>query len=286
MHFDTKHPVNYSKYVPKFLLPIIKKAFLLSLFAWSLLIPSSAFAQTPRQSIDTEGAATLGVARMVETPEKNVKDGSLLSASEKGAILSTIPYDGHVVGVVSRDAAIILSTKASENGVPTISVGTVYILASARDGAIKKGDQLTTSNIPGVAVKATKDGYVVGTALEEVSGTDPKKPDKIAADLDLHYFNSKPTFPGSLSDIFKIALLPTKDSPTPLFKYIVAAIVVISSFVLGFMSFGRTAAKGVEALGRNPAASKIIHLGIILNVSIVVVIVLSGLTVAFLILRL
>jgi F0F1-type ATP synthase membrane subunit c/vacuolar-type H+-ATPase subunit K len=274
--------------MPKLSLKLFEKAFLFGLIVCLLIIshPDAISAQTPKQSSTEEGAATLGVARMVETAEKNVKDGSLLSASEKGAVLSTIPYDGHVVGVVSRDAAIILSTKATENGVPTISVGTVYVLVSARDGEIKKGDQITTSTIAGVAVKATKDGYVVGTALEEASSKDPKNPDKIAVDLDLHYFNSKPTFPGSLSDIFKIALLPTKDSPTALFKYIVAAFVVISSFVLGFMSFGRTAAKGVEALGRNPAASKIIHLGIILNVSIVVVIVLSGLTVAFLILRL
>ncbi len=52
------------------------------------------------------------------------------------------------------------------------------------------------------------------------------------------------------------------------------------------MTFGRTAAKGVEAMGRNPSASKIISLGIIFNVGIVVVIVLAGLSVAFMILRL
>ena len=65
-----------------------------------------------------------------------------------------------------------------------------------------------------------------------------------------------------------------------------AAAVVLASFILAFMTFGRTAAKGVEALGRNPSASRIIHLGIIFNVSIVIVIVLAGLTVAFLILKL
>ena len=251
-----------------------------------LFSPSPAMAQTPPAAQSSEAAATLGVARMIDVKDKNVKDGSVISSGAGGALLSTIPYDGHVIGVVSRDAAIILSTNATENGVPAIATGTVYILVSSQNGAVKKGDLLTTSTIPGVAVKATKDGYVLGTALEDGTSTDPKQQDKIAADLDLHYYNSKPTFPGSLSDIFKLALLPTKDSPTPIFKYIVAAAVVLGSFVLGFLSFGRTAAKGVEALGRNPAASRIIHLGIILNVSIVVIIVLAGLTVAFLILRL
>jgi hypothetical protein len=233
-----------------------------------------------------EGAATLGVARMVEVADKNTKDGTILSTAGGKVGLSNIPYDGHVIGVISRDAAIILSTKTTPNSVPVISNGTVYLLVSSKDGNIKKGDILTTSTIPGTAVKAIKDGYVLGTALEDYENSDPKRIDKIAVDLDLHYFNSKPTFPGTLSDILKLALLPTKEGPTPILKYIVAAAVVLGSFVLAFLTFGRTAAKGVEALGRNPAASRVIHLGIIFNVSIVVVIVMAGLIVAFLILRL
>jgi len=230
-----------------------------------------------------QGAATLGVARIIEVRGKDVKDGSVVSASPKFSILTDVAYDPQVIGVVSRDAAILIDT--SSNGVPVISNGKVYILVSAKNGQVKKGDLLTSSTIPGVAVKADRDGYVLGTALEDAD-PDPKRIDKIAADLDLHYFNSKPTFPGSLSDLLKIVFLPTKDAPSPIFKYIVAAGVLLASIILGFMTFGRTAAKGVEALGRNPSASKIIHLGIIFNIAIVIAIILSGLVVAFLILRL
>jgi F0F1-type ATP synthase membrane subunit c/vacuolar-type H+-ATPase subunit K len=262
----------------------------------SLCFPAVLFAQSPPPAAtitpaaapranNVAGAATLGVARMIAIKDKTVKNGHILSSTDKGAILSSLSYDPQVIGVVSRDAAIILNS-TGESGVPVISVGTVYILVSAKDGPIKKGDLITTSTIPGVAVKALKSGYVLGTALEDYTSNNPKQADLIAAELNLHYFNSKSTLAGTLSDILKIALLPTKDSPTPIFKYIVAAIVVLGSFVLGFVSFGRTAAKGVEALGRNPAASRIIHLGIIFNVGIVVVIVFAGLTVAFLILRL
>jgi F0F1-type ATP synthase membrane subunit c/vacuolar-type H+-ATPase subunit K len=222
---------------------------------------------------------------MIQTKEKNIKDGNILSTSPQGAILANTPGDPQVLGVVSRDAAIILNNSGTD-GVPVISTGTVYVLVSTKEGIIKKGDLITTSTLPGIGVKAVKSGYVLGNALEDYDNPDPKQIDKIAVDLDLHYFNSKPTLLGSLSDIFKIALLPTKDAPAPIFKYIVAAGVVLASFILAFLSFGRTAAKGVEALGRNPSASKIIHLGIIFNVGIVVVIVLASLTVAFLILRL
>jgi F0F1-type ATP synthase membrane subunit c/vacuolar-type H+-ATPase subunit K len=230
--------------------------------------------------------ATLGVARAIEFEDKDVKDGSIISSSDSGAVLSTIPYDPHVVGVVARDSAIVISSAGIQDGIPVISDGQVYILVSSREGPIKKGDLLTTSTIPGVAVKAVQSGYVLGYALEDYDDSDPEKIEKIAADLNLHYFNSKPTFPGSLTDIFKLALLTVREGPSSLFKYLVAALVVLGSFTLGFLTFGRTAAKGVEALGRNPAARGIIYLGIIFNVSIVIIIVLAGLTVAFLILRL
>lgn len=233
-----------------------------------------------------DGAGTLGVAQLVGVQGKDIKDGSIISSSPKGNTLSNIPYDSQIIGVVSRDAAIIINASNLQNGVPVISSGTVYILVSTKNGPIKKGDMLTTSTIPGVAVKAIKDGYVLGTALDAYDNPNASRIGEIAADLNLHYFNTKPNFVGTLSDIFKIALLPTKNSPTPIFKYIVAAMVVLGSFVLAFLSFGRTAAKGVEALGRNPAASKIIHLGIIFNVAIVGMIVMAGLVVAFLILRL
>ncbi len=241
---------------------------------------------TPGKVQDVNGAATFGIARMIEIKDKNIKDGTILSTSKDGTIPANTPYDPQVIGIVSRDAGIIFTNTNNKNAVPVISTGTVYILVSSKTGAIKKGDLLTTSTIPGVAIKAIMDGYVLGTALEDYNNTDPKKIDKIAMELDLHYFNSKPTLLGSLSDILKIAFMSTKESPAPIFKAIVAALIVMGSFVLGYMTFGRSAAKGVEALGRNPAASRTIHLGIILNAIIVCVIVLAGISIAFLILRL
>lgn len=274
----------------------MKKLLFLFLFVYLFIgllayLPTFAFAQTPSNTPPPDNVnpavAGLGVAHMVELKDKDVKDGNILSASQQGAILSNIPYDSQVLGVVSRNAGIIVSTTGDDNTtVPVIADGTLYVLVSSQQGAIKKGDQIATSTMPGVGVKAVKSGYVLGSALEDYANPDPKKSGLIAVSLSLHYFNSKPTFVGTLTDIFKIALLPTKDSPAPIFKYIVAALVVLGSLALGFISFGRTAAKGVEALGRNPAASGVIHLGIIFNVAIVVVIAAAGLVVAFLILRL
>lgn len=262
--------------------------FILSLLlVLVFLAGKTSYAQTPTTvSVSSDIEATLGVARMIEVNEENIPDGSILSAGPAGAILTIVPYDSQILGVVSRNAAIVLNNTTSENAVPVISTGTVYVRVSSLEGDIKKGDLLASSVIPGVAVKAVKDGFVLGSALEDYSNSNTEAVASIAASLDLHYFNSKPVFPGNLSDVFKLILLPTKEGPGPIFKYIMAGVVILGSMVLGFMSFGRAAAKGVEALGRNPSASKIIHLGIIFNVAIVVAIALAGLVVAFLILRL
>jgi hypothetical protein len=266
----------------------MRKIFLLpTLLLFFLSTVNYSYAQaTNNPAKQVEGAATLGVAHLVEVKDKNVKDGSIVSASLNGATLSIAPYDSQVMGIVSRDAAIILNSSGVKSGVPIISVGTVYVLVSTQQGSIKKGDKITTSTVAGVGVKATKDGYILGEALEDYVNTNKKTVDKIAVNLSLNYFNARPTFGGTLTDIFKFALLPTKEGPSPIFKYAVAAAVVILSLVLGFISFARTAAKGVEALGRNPSASRIINLGIIFNVFVVIAIALAGLAVAFLILRL
>lgn len=254
------------------------------------LIQTPVFAQSPSQGNTSdqsvEGAAAVGIAHMVHVDTANLQDGSILSAAPGGGVPSTKPYDSQVLGVVARNAGIVLSSNDDPQSVPVISDGTAFVLVSSQQGNIKKGDLVTTSTIKGVGVKETESGYVLGNALEDYSSTDPKKVGKIAVDLNLHYFNAKPTLAGTLTDILKIALLPTSNSPSAIFKYVVAAIVVLGSFVLGFLTFGRTAAKGVEALGRNPSASAVIHLGIILNVIIVIAIVLAGLAVAFLIVRL
>jgi len=54
--------------------------------------------------------------------------------------------------------------------------------------------------------------------------------------------------------------------------------------LLGFVAFGRVAGRGVEALGRNPLAARVIQLGIFLNVFITVAIIAAGILVAILIL--
>jgi len=75
-----------------------------------------------------------------------------------------------MIGVISVDPAIILGEKGKENLRAVALVGRVPVKVTTKNGEIKVGDYLTSSDIPGVAMKATKPGRVIGIALESYSG--------------------------------------------------------------------------------------------------------------------
>jgi hypothetical protein len=95
------------------------------------------------------------------------------------------------------------------------------------------------------------------------------------------------SFVGSRSNLvanIRQALSSPIVSPLDSLRYLLAFIIAIISFALGFIYFGRVVRTGVEAIGRNPLASRIIQATIFVNILITIVIVLTGLAIAVLIL--
>jgi hypothetical protein len=91
--------------------------------------------------------------------------------------LSDHPYDKRVAGIVSGAGGIkpglTLSQEGLIEGGQNVAIsGRVYALADASNGPINPGDLLTTSNIPGHAMKATdKDhwhGAIIGKAMSSL----------------------------------------------------------------------------------------------------------------------
>ncbi|TSC90891.1 MAG: polymorphic outer membrane protein [Parcubacteria group bacterium Licking1014_17] len=100
---------------------------------------------------------------------------SLDTASNLAAYvrLSSGSYDRDVLGVISDTGALSLGTRDS-NTVNVAVNGRTAINVSLDGGSVKKGDYLTSSSVPGVAMKAASSGKIIGTALEDFDGTDPK----------------------------------------------------------------------------------------------------------------
>jgi len=89
-----------------------------------------------------------------------------------------------------------------------------------------------------------------------------------------------------LSGLFKFVDPDEYEEPTLAFKYVLSSLVILLSLILGFMSFTRLARSGVEAIGRNPLAGRLITFGIALNVVITVIIIGAGVMIAYYILLL
>lgn len=143
--------------------------------------------QDPAYKLDVRGTAATDVlvirggADLAEpfcvADKKKAPPGALMVIDEKnpGRLkLSSRPYDKRVAGVVSGagglNPGLTLTQKGiAEGGAQVALTGRVYALADTSNGPIKPGDMLTTSSLPGHAMKATDRtrsyGAVIGKAM-------------------------------------------------------------------------------------------------------------------------
>ncbi|MGI5828236.1 MAG: hypothetical protein ACOX6V_04440 [Patescibacteria group bacterium] len=265
--------------------------------AWFLLLPLFLFICFVSIFPVSAQDLSLGIAQYYSITDENVKGGHIISADQDGYHLSNDQYDVGIIGVVSDNPAISLKPRESEeNQHPVIAVGKSYVIVNGTGGPIELGDLITSSDTPGVGVKASKRGFVIGSALGSFNPENPTDEGKVLVSLDLHFsmlglgdrFGEEGGGGLSLKDrmaeIYSLSAIAAYEEPSKVFKYVLAGFVVLVSILFSFFTFGRTAKNGIEAFGRNPLAGKLIGIGMVLNVSIAVVIVLSGVGVAYLIL--
>ena len=89
---------------------------------------------------------------------------------------STHAYQNQVIGIISTKPGFILNSDATPNEsypyrYPLALQGRVPVKVTSQNGSIKAGDALTSSPIPGVAMKATGSGQIIGKALESYDGS-------------------------------------------------------------------------------------------------------------------
>lgn len=230
-----------------------------------------------------------GVAIYATIPDKNVKNGDIVETNGKGFKLANTEYTSQIAGVVVLDPAVSIDLTNSNKSYPIVSTGTALANVNTQNGPIKVGDLITTSKTAGIGMRATKPGYVIGTAQEKYEEKDTKRIGSILVSLDTQY--AYPPAAGGTGgtkflEVFNLTAAASYQQPSVFIKYAIAALIVIATFVIGFLTFGRIASNGITALGRNPLAARIIQIGIVFNVLIALAIVFSGLFLAYLIIRL
>ncbi len=219
-----------------------------------------------------------GIAVSVQIIDRNVVEGDVVSLSSKGFVLSKQAYDPNIFGVVVRDPAIAFESN-QKNSYPVVSEGKVLMRVTTANGKIKKGDLLTSSMKPGVAEKATESGFVVATALGDYGDS---KDGRILVVLSLGNGTVSTGGQGNLLKTFNYLMSAPYLSPMGTLRYLFAAIMVILSFVVAVGYFGRISSLGIEALGRNPLAARMILFSIVIHVLLALVIVGVGIAVGYL----
>jgi hypothetical protein len=111
-----------------------------------------------------------------------VSPGEVVSAAGSQSVKkSSTPYDQGIIGIASSHPAALIDQGTFKVGVdqnkfnsnkPWVALaGRVPVKVTAENGDIAPGDPLTSSSTPGVAMKATKSGPIIGKALEGYGGS-------------------------------------------------------------------------------------------------------------------
>ncbi|MGH9857355.1 MAG: hypothetical protein ACRD4B_05865, partial [Acidobacteriota bacterium] len=183
--------------------------------------------------------ATVQAADLAENyiSSQQLEPGDLVipeSLSNSLAIVkATTAYQPQVIGVISTKPGFILNSDAQTDRehpyvYPLALQGRVPVKVSSINGSIQPGDPLTSSPLPGIAMKATKGGQIIGKALENYANPDPNKVGKIMSFVNISYQipQSSITKNGNLSLAPENTTLATADTQdnTPFFKKLSVAV--------------------------------------------------------------
>lgn len=226
---------------------------------------------------DTSSAVAVSVAIEGE----GIEDGHIVCSQAGGNKLCDTEYDSSVLGVVTTEPVIFVRNRGLEGSYPLATSGKAFVKVTNSAGNISIGDFITTSTTAGVGQKATRSGYVVGSALQPYDGSGEAK---ILVSIGVRPAIVVEGIRGNLLETIRQGLASVYLTPLSALRYMLALVVTAVAFTLGFMYFGRVAKTGVEAVGRNPLASRTIQLSVIFNIILTAVIMLAGLGLAYLIL--
>jgi len=117
--------------------------------------------------------STTGETITYKSPAVNARTGVILNKKETltAVVLekTSHPYQPNVLGVISTSPFETFGKgiiEEAQNPNPVALTGRVPVKVSTLNGSIKPGDPITTSSIPGVGMKATEPGVIIGRALD------------------------------------------------------------------------------------------------------------------------
>ncbi len=225
-----------------------------------------------------------GTATSLQIVTEDAKPGSIVTHKNEEFTLAKESFDTEIFGVVVESSSLSLIDSTDTRTQLIMQSGEAQILVSNSNGEIKKGDYITSSSVAGVGQKADKTGFVIGKALADFTPTDPNVPQLLwcTVEAKMAYVNNN-VQTNLLAAIRSGALSPLLN-PVESLRYMLAALIVAATFIIGFSTFGKSSGRSIEALGRNPLAQGSIRTAMIFNMILSFGVMLIGLALAYLIL--
>lgn len=228
----------------------------------------------------------LEVTSVYEISDNDALEGDILTATDQGLVRTNKGFDNKMFGVLQTQPILVYRNNDIK-GKPVVRSGIATVNITTLNGPIKYGDYITSSSLAGKGQKASESGYVLGIALGVFDGTGAGK---IPIAIRIEYAElTNPRFAGRLFGFIGSSFLENIQDPKQLaliIRYIAAGLVVLLSFTFGFLTFSRSIAKSIEALGRNPLAKSTIQFSIVLNIILLIVTGIIGIVASILIVRL
>ncbi|MEK7573271.1 MAG: site-specific integrase [Patescibacteria group bacterium] len=117
-----------------------------------------------------------GIADFAEYLKKNQNEsidfGLIVCINSNGLVSPCNTSNDNIVGVTSENPTFLGGENLGSGSIAVGLTGQVKTVVSNINGDIKAGDALTASYIPGVAVKANKEGRMVGRAVSKFDSSD------------------------------------------------------------------------------------------------------------------
>lgn len=122
----------------------------------------------------TGGLADIGEYIPVAGSDAVYSQGDVVSVMPAPTVTfekSTVPYDDRLAGVITTTAGFVAGGGDDSHGSTVIALaGRIPVNVTTANGAIHVGDVLTSSEMPGIAMRATQPGRVIGIALQDDFG--------------------------------------------------------------------------------------------------------------------
>jgi F0F1-type ATP synthase membrane subunit c/vacuolar-type H+-ATPase subunit K len=236
-------------------------------------------------SLKTVGFASYygsAVSLPIENDVSNA--GDIVSYIDGKYSLSNRPYDTTMFGVIVEDPSTAFRDLNLEKFKLVSSFGETSVYVTAKNGDIKTGDLITTSDYAGVGQKADESGQILGIALEDYTPQKSTDIARIIVFVDIKTSFVDKTISKNLLEVLKMSLTSPFMTPIEALRYLLAIAVVFASLVIGFSNFGKITGSSVEALGRNPLAGPSIRRVVVFNFAMTIIIMIIGLIIAYLIL--